>query len=272
MNKNNYLQHLFTDSLQTPALWFDDTLFNLQQLGFNDTKLFTIKNLELQQKRLGKYVETFICHYLKQLPDVIWIAENIQIKKDNITIGELDALFQHQNHMVHLEIVYKFYLYDTQNTFNDPLAYWIGPNRNDSLLYKLNKLKNKQLPLLYTPEVKTYLKSENLNTFQIMQKVCFKAQLFLPYHHQNIRVTPLHSGCISGFHLPFKHINLLSDFEFCIPKKLDWLLNVHADVIWLNFDMAKVGIEQFISQKRSPLCWIKAPSGSLQKCFITWWN
>jgi len=54
------------------------------------------------------------------------------------------------NKPIHLEIIYKFYLYDPSIGLTQ-LDHWIGPNRRDSLVKKLTKLKQKQLPLLYHP-------------------------------------------------------------------------------------------------------------------------
>jgi hypothetical protein len=47
-----------------------------------------------------------------------------------------------------MELAYKFYLFDPSIS-SEPINNWIGPNRNDSLQEKLEKLKTKQFPLLY---------------------------------------------------------------------------------------------------------------------------
>ena len=120
---------------------------------------------------------------------------------------------------IHLEIIYKFYLYDATNNKAKKLDAWVGPNRSDALVYKLKKLKEKQLPLLYHPITIEILNHYNLDINIMRQKVCFKAQLFLPYHHKNIDIAPLNSNCVNGWHLSFTHINELENFEFYIPKK-----------------------------------------------------
>ena len=64
------------------------------------------------EKRLGKLVEQFVFAQLNVHPNIHKVIQNIQIIENKITLGELDCLFQYLNEYVHLEIVYKFYVYD----------------------------------------------------------------------------------------------------------------------------------------------------------------
>ena len=66
--------------------------------------------------------------------------KNYQIQNKKTTVGELDFILQKNHSPIHLEVIYKFYLYD--DTFgNSEIEHWIGPNRNDNLVKKLTKLK-----------------------------------------------------------------------------------------------------------------------------------
>lgn len=258
--------------IATPPLWFNDDIFQFKQLDFknlnntNNTVKFEVKN-----HRLGKLVEDFVYHQLQHQQNVKWITDSIQIQNHNTTIGELDALFYLDNKPIHLEIVYKFYLYDTLENYNESLSYWIGPNRNDSLLYKLNKLKTKQFPLLYNPITYRYLNNYNLNVKDINQYICFKAQLFSPYNSINFSTQSLNNDCVSGFHLSYSKIELLKAYDFYIPEKLDWLIIPHHNVNWLTYQVAIDVVYNFIVTKRSPLIWLKSKTNQLNKCFITWW-
>ncbi|WP_415859547.1 DUF1853 family protein [Aureibaculum sp. 2210JD6-5] len=109
------------------------------------------------------------------------LTENIQVQHDKRTVGELDCILIKDNTPIHLEIIYKFYLYDN-SVGSSEIEHWIGPNRNDTLLKKLTKLKEKQLPLLYSEHTKPILDDFNLNPKIINQLVYFKAQLFTPYN------------------------------------------------------------------------------------------
>ena len=58
------------------------------------------------------------------------------------------------NQLIHLEVSYKFYLYD-ENLGKLESEKWIGPNKRDSLVQKTAKLKSKQLPILFHKETIT---------------------------------------------------------------------------------------------------------------------
>jgi len=62
-------------------------------------------------------------------------------------VGELDCLILRDKKPIHLEVIYKFYLYDA-SVGDTEIAHFIGPNRKDSLIEKLTKLQEKQLPIL----------------------------------------------------------------------------------------------------------------------------
>ena len=95
--------------------------------------------------RLGKLIEHFVLFELEQDESIQLLKSNVQIFRDQITIGELDCLMKQLAVNIHLEIVYKFYLYDP--SISTELNRWVGPNKNDSLVLKLEKLKEKQLPM-----------------------------------------------------------------------------------------------------------------------------
>ncbi|MDC0006679.1 DUF1853 family protein [Winogradskyella sp.] len=270
MDLNTILR--YKGCLNTPALWKDNSVEGLNQLDLvnnidenNDyTRLFT-------NKRLGKLVEEFIGYQISKNTNVSWIVSNLQIQNEKITVGELDALFYKHKKPIHLEIIYKFYLYDNKISKNDELKNWIGPNRKDALVYKLDKLLKKQLPLLYNTKTKLYLDNLNLKANEIKQEVCFKAQLFLPYEIPKFNSNLINRDCVMGFYISIKKLNIFEAYNFHIPNKLDWLITPHLDVKWLNFKDAKAEINKHINQNQSPLCWLNYKNKVLEKCFVTWW-
>ena len=270
MDKSTLLR--FQGYTKTHSLFNSNSLneLNLFQLS-NTTKILNNPN-EFKNHRLGKLVEEFVFYQLQLQDNVEWIAENIQIQKGKQTIGEMDALFYLNDQAIHLEVVYKFYLYDTLNSYQDPLAYWIGPNRKDSLLYKLDKLKDKQFPLLYKEETQEYLKIFDIDISKIEQQVCFKAQLFLPYNHSEIDLTLVNKKCVTGFFISYRDMFIFEDAKFYIPNKLDWLIIPHDNVEWLTLVEVMTIIEKQIKDMRSPLIWIKHNNYvPIEKCFITFW-
>ncbi len=255
----------------TPSLWNADSPSQFKYIELSRNVEDFDDSVDFKNKRLGKLVEEFVFYQLKQQKSITWICDTLQIQNGKQTIGEIDALYYHEEDPIHLEIVYKFYLYDSLEHYNLPLAYWIGPNRKDSLLYKLNKLSTKQFPLLYNDLTKTCLEKYNLDTENIEQHLCFKAQLFLPYENRAIDVSPLNRDCIAGFYISYNKLELLQTHEFYIPDKLDWLVTPHTNIAWVNYSSALAIIEDQIHNERSPLVWIKDNDAELTKCFITFW-
>lgn len=255
----------------TPSLFKTNVLPGFDCIKIHSCPDFDFNPEAFKNQRLGKLVEEFVFFGLKQQNEIHWIAENLQIQRNKYTIGEIDALYLWKGQAIHLEVVYKFYLYDTLQSYTDPLDYWIGPNRKDTLQYKIEKLRQKQLPLLFKPETRDQLARYNLQVESIAQNICFKAQLFVPYNNDNVHTAPLNPDCISGYHIAFKDLAILKNSYFYIPKKLDWLAAPHHDVDWCSFSLAKSHIEEHIKAHRSPMVWLKHNTGQFEKCFVTFW-
>jgi uncharacterized protein len=270
INTKEKIKFQFLGFLNTPQLWHGNLvgLNQINNLVKNDLFPPQLSNKKI---RLGHLVERFVSKELENIADIKVLAENIQVKNNKITIGELDCLLINNNTPVHLEIVYKFYLYD-ESVGNSEIEHWIGPNRNDSLIEKITKLKNKQLPLLYRLETEPIIEKFKLNINTIQQQVYFKAQLFVPFHLFNKPLRVINNNCIMGYYINFNAINKLKNNQFYIPSKLDWLVEPHSNVDWMNFEAATAQIKDFTTNKRSPLCWIIDKNSALQKIFIVWWE
>ena len=264
-------KEMFEGFQNTPLLWENTELVGLKQFRITNTSQTYKPNEPSKLLRLGKWIEAYTSFQLNAEIDVDIIEENIQIKRDKRTIGELDLLLLKDNEPIHLEIAYKFYLYDTRATYSNPLEYWIGPNRNDSLSQKIKKLNEKQLPLLHKAETVSFLKNLNINPFDVKQYVNLKAQLYVPFNMNLNDIYPLNKGCIKGWYLAYESISELKEFQFYLPTKLHWLCEPKLKVNWMNFDEAHSQIRTFIENEQSPLCWVKMPNNALEKCFITWW-
>jgi uncharacterized protein len=263
------LQKRYLGFLSTPFLWETDAVFNLNQ--FEITSSSNSIDISLDSNlRLGKYVESLVSFELRQQENITILIENLQIQKNKITLGELDCLLLKDNKPIHLEIIYKFYLYDA-SVGSSEIEHFIGPNRKDSLIEKLTKLKEKQLPLLYNDTTETYLTSLKLKPNDIKQEVYFKAQLFVPYANKNIELKKLNFNCIVGFYINLNQLYQFSDCKFYIPNKKDWLIIPYQNVNWILFDTFKKAAKDYFEQQFSPLCWIKFNNGELKKMFLVWW-
>ncbi len=256
--------------LKTPLLWKSAIIFGLKQFEIPEVYPTTFEGSFLKRLRLGFRVERFVSHLLKQHSSIKILAENIQIQKGTTTLGEIDCLLTKNEQPIHLEIIYKFYLYDA-TIGSSELDHWIGPNRNDTLIKKLTKLKEKQLPLLYKPETKSLLEKFNITTENCKQHVYFKAQLFIPYQLENTTFNFINNDCIVGFYINYKKLTQFKKCKFYIPSKENWLQKIQIQTNWKAFEPFSQTIELLIQNKTSPLCWLKQPNGEVFKFFIVWW-
>ena len=263
------LQKRYEGFLKTPYLWTNKTVFNLQQFEIHSETVNI--NIDLDEKlRLGKYVERLVSFELEQQKNTSILAENIQIQDNKITLGELDFLLKKEDNPIHLEVIYKFYLYD-DTVGNTEIEHFIGPNRKDALIEKLKKLKDKQLPLLYSDACQPYLDTYNLKAKNMSQQVYFKAQLFIPFSNQDIKLKTLNTNCITGFYVNQNELHHFKDCKFYIPNKKNWLILPHTHVSWLSFDAFIANTKDYFEQKFSALCWVKLKNGELKKLFLVWW-
>ena len=132
------IQKRYEGFLETPCLWKTNVVSNLIQFEINSESDKIDISID-ENLRLGKYVERLVSFELSQQENISILAENVQIQKDKRTLGELDCLLLKNNKPIHLEIIYKFYVYD-ESVGNNETDHFIGPNRKDSLIEKLTKL------------------------------------------------------------------------------------------------------------------------------------
>lgn len=264
-----HLQQRYQGFCSTHSLWENTAIAGIQSFvvphDYSNKFLRTLN----KKRRLGQLAEQFVFNQIETSKHSELLVENLQIQENKNTLGELDALLLYNGKPIHLEIIYKFYLYDPSLGHSE-LSKWIGPNRKDSLIEKLDKLKNKQLPLLYSTNCKDTLTNLNLGHYEYVQRVLFKAQLFVPYQMQ-VEFTKLNSNCVQGFYINMNQLVEFETHQFFIPEKLDWFLEPHHDVNWIDCkDFVKRALE-FKDSKQSPLFWMLTTNKALHKCFLSHW-
>nr|WP_321226369.1 DUF1853 family protein [uncultured Psychroserpens sp.] len=264
-----HLQALYQAYCKTHLLWQNADVNNLKQLEIpSDYDLLFLRKLE-RRLRLGQLAEQFVFNQLETCQTTKILAENIQIQKNKQTLGELDTLLVIDKQPIHLEIIYKFYVYDDR--LGDlEIEKWIGPNRKDSLIEKLNKLQEKQLPLLYSQDCKSHLKQLELDHYSFNQNVLFKAQLFVPYQNK-VDFKLINKDCVCGFYINISQLETFQNHLFYIPSKLDWFLEPHEKVDWLEFSNFRSESKAFLDNNQSPLFWLKNETSELSKGFLVWW-
>ena len=178
------------------------------------------------------------------------LYENIQIIDGKKTIGEIDFIIEElkTKALIHMELAYKFYLFDPSIS-SEPINNWIGPNRNDSLREKLDKLKQKQLPLLYQNCAKA--KFNNIEIGKIGDRHSYIRGYDLPNNSfLPFVVAPLNDKVVA---LNYNK----SEKEYHLPPKKEWGMNPSENENWTDF----AGVENFINtsmkEKQASLCWQK---------------
>ncbi len=187
------------------------------------------------------------------------------------TIGEIDFIIENsptQKLVIHLELAYKFYLFDPSIS-PKPINNWIGPNRNDSLKEKLGKLKRKQFPLLYHNSAQSEF--EDIELDEVSQKLCLLASLFIPYNFKG-SFTPIYEKAIKGYYLDFETFTSLDNSEktYYLPPKKEWGMNPAENETWTNFEGIRNQLSQSMEEKQAPLCWQKL-GNTYSACFVVWW-
>lgn len=222
---------------------------------------------------MGKRMESFFSYQIKSSSDYNLIVENLQISHNKITIGEIDFIIEDksENDVIHIEMVYKFYVYDP--SFNNEKERWIGPNRKDNLLRKIKKLKEDQFPLIYKEATKQVLSSLKIDYSILKQNVCFKANLFVPREMKDKNFPLVNNSCICGYWIHFDEFNSPEYLNnlFYAPKKPDWPIDPEANQEWFSFSVIHEQVKELHLTRKSPLIWMKASNGNVERFFVVWW-
>lgn len=255
--------------LASHLLW-EGCQFGLTQFGYLK-KSNTINIAAIPDNlRLGHQIEHIYLELLydSELYDII--AHSLQLVENKKTLGELDFVIisiQSQK-ITHIELAYKFYLLDPK--MSGPILSLVGPNRSDAFIYKLEKTKTKQMPLLYSEAAKNSLQ---LDVNNIVQKVAFYGQIFVPYQSESNALGVLNSKCVLGYWLTLdQFIDDFIDFHFYFPLKSEWIYIPHEDVDWQNSQDAILKIKELHIIKRSPMLWVRKGELNIDKIFVTFWK
>ena len=271
------LRQQFTGFIQTPQIWENNDSFPYPLFFLKETALTKQpKDLNIPPTMvLGKRVEKFFQFYIEHYAEEQVMAKNEQIIADKITLGELDFLLRNptSGEITHVELVYKFYLFDPRPA-PEEFQQWTGPNHRDNLLKKLNRLKTRQFPLLYNPATQNLLQELNVSAKEINQKLCFKANLFLPMELQKRHFNRINPEAIQGFWIKAMHFTAkrFGKGQFFSPKKPDWPIHPKHNEQWIGFEEILEQVNSMLKKEQSPLMWMKDGDGNLFRFFIVWWK
>ena len=240
--------------------------FELSQLHLAHTPFFELPT----QLRLGHLAERVVSACIQASTNYTLLYENIQLLEDKKTIGEIDFILQEEEtqQVMHVELAYKFYLYDPSRS-SEVKNNWIGPNRNDSLPEKLEKLKTKQFPLLYHACAKPAL--DKIDVHNVTQALCLLVSLYIPYTFKG-SFSPSYSAAIKGYYLDLKTFIHLDNVTktYRMPPKKEWGMAPSENETWVDYTRLSDQLTTCIAERQAPLIWQK-DGDSFTQFFVVWW-
>lgn len=259
---------LYQGFLATPPLWIG-TLNGLEQFEVSSIKHPKLQTTGRPEARLGTLAEHFTFDYWSNFPELKIIEKNVQIQGIVATLGELDAILTWNEEWIHVEIAYKIYLY-APNHGTSPLEHWIGPNRKDTLVEKLDRLEQHQIPLIRQSETKQLLESKAIPTNALTSKTWVKGLLFTP-EDTEIDFAPLNPACKAGVYMNLRRLKSLENVKLFLPHKLEWMTEPHAHVRWKNLKDIIPLVKVLHEKNYAPMLWAKQANGELSRFFVIWW-
>jgi len=249
----------------------DSSITGLQDFSLSDLVIENQVEFKLPTNlRLGHLAEKIVSELIKSSTNYRVLYENIQVIQDKQTVGEIDFIIEevHKKMAIHLELAYKFYLFDP-NISSSPIKNWIGPNRNDSLVKKLDKLKRKQFPLLYHDSTKSLFPDIELD--KVSQMLCLLVSLYIPYNFKG-KLNPIYQKAIKGYYLNLDTFTSLNKEGkmYCLPSRKKWGIEPSENEEWIGFKEIENHVIASMEAKQTPLCWQKY-KGEYSAFFISWW-
>ncbi len=257
----------------TPPLWVNEQ-FGIEQFEFPELDLTHFKPKPiLERLRLGHKMEHVFDQLLSSSANWQILSKNMLVDQGKVRLGELDFIARNHlsNTLLHIELAYKFYIVNPD--ISEPMHRLMGPNKRDMFFTKLDKLKEKQFPLLYSNALSAQLQSMKLNREEIKQQACFKGQLFIPYGQEAVSIRPLNKKCITGSWVPFNLFNTDSfkANEYYFPFKQEWVIPPSAERSYASHYETLLNVNLGMLKENAPMLWVKKPDGNLEKLFVVWW-
>ena len=259
--------------LNTPALW-EKNQFDIEQFQFPriNLKLFQPQALP-GNIRLGHQMEYVFKQLIEFSETYEVVLYNLPVSDNTRTLGEIDFILKDKtrNKLIHVELTYKFYIIDPE--IIDPIERLIGPNRRDSFLLKMEKIKNVQFPLLHSEEGAKALSKIDVDHTKVVHQCCFKAQLFQPFGSDTPTIGSLNKDCFVGYWLRFADLNKseFANTEYYIPSKSEWPIEPYPQVVWRSRIEILEDIKLSMLQERASLVWLKNSKTEFEKLFVVWW-
>lgn len=266
----------FKGFLSTPQIFAENSIFGYPSFNTleNCSKALDFEPIDPPAKVLGKRMEDFFAQYVINFTPEEILVRNEQIIEGKNTVGEIDFLLRHPASEIvsHVEMIFKFYLFDPESGTSE-LDHFIGPNKRDSLNRKLERLQKRQFPLLFHSATKKLLNSLELHAEDVVQKICFKAAVFLPLFMKEHVPTQINPETLTGYWIKAKEFTPEAYGEnlFFIPGKFYWPVDPRVNEVWKPFQIIEEELQVLLKKRFAPLIWMKTPAGNHERLFIVWW-
>ena len=248
-----------TGFLKTPPIW-ENKQFDIQQFDFPSLELHRFSPKPIPGNiRLGHQMEYVFKQLVEYSEAYKVLLYNLPIRQGGRTIGEIDFILKdkRREQLIHVELTFKFYIIDPE--ISEPIHSLIGPNRHDLFFDKMEKIKNKQFPLLHSEEGAKALSDHNIDHSSIEHQCCFKAQLFQAFGEKAVNIGTLNRACLAGYWLRFDDFNKpeFAKSQFYIPTKSEWVIEANDQVAWKSHAEILIDIKLRLLQERAPMIWLK---------------
>jgi len=193
---------------------------------------------------LGKYAESLLIIYFKNCKKFELLANNLQLIKENKTLGEIDFLLKNlrSEEYIHLEFALKYYL---KVQWKGQLVF-LGPNVNNQLEKKKEKLLGQQSRLLNRHQS---LLDANFQKINFQPKIWMKGVRFYPFNKKE------EYSHTKAWWLNYENIDKLINkniyFE-AVPLKKDWIFPYFKEKE-VDFNSLKTKAEHYFQQKKNAL-------------------
>jgi len=180
-----------------------------------------LQPITISSPRLGYYFERLWAALVELHPDYQLVAENLPLYTANkITLGALDMLVHNQsvNCIEHWELAIKYYL---QIDLGSEIQ-WVGPDVQDRLDLKWQRMRTHQLPLSFHPLTRNWLAERGLPAVT-ERKAILKGRLFTQADEQSL------DGCWLD-QQTFSHHQQAKGDWYLLPKPF-WLRQLRASDI-----------------------------------------
>lgn len=268
MSNNTFAHFSNIPVISLPKASFAFSAFPLLQfLKLPENDIFAIPDTIL-----GKQAEAIFEEIIIQSSTLELLVANLQINEGKQTIGELDYLVKDKatNAVYHIELACKFYLFDNANSAIYE-AKWIGSNRKDTLYDKLEKLANKQFPLLHHPATQPLLKKLDIDVKKVIQYQYITSSFFIPKNKPIKDLPEAYQSCVMGYWQHYKDVALDENSVYAIPSKREWLLPASNIKKWMTASQTTVILADYMKQRRAPMIYQKTET-EIIKFFVVWWD